>query len=478
MSDKCNFEEKLDKLEKTLNIWRSRDLTILGRINIVKSLALSKLIHVASVLPFPEGFTQKVNTLIYNFIWKDKPPKIKKSTIIGERKAGGLKAPDFIEVNKALKLVWIKRFFSETNATWQIIPSDVLDRYGGALLLNSQYSIKLLELTNLPPFYVQVLQFWQEIRNYTTAEINVQQILKEVIWNNRRIQVNQKSIFYHDWYTKGIITIRDIVDDNNIFLTFSSVKEKFSIETSLYTKYYGIISAIPQEWKKILNSPQAHSNQLPKQWFENPLAVTTKRAYRELIKHKFIAPTSQEKIINQGIKPELLSKLYILPYRSTRESKLIAFQLKIIHNILPTNTVLYKMKIKDSEQCPYCANKKQSMSHLFIDCDLASTFWKTFKTWWKNKTKQEIHLLAAQILYGILKSSENRNLINHLLIIAKYYIFSSYVRNEHFTFVGFLRETYNRYKLENEIAIKHQKQDVFNKKWNVIFQEHRSHLIT
>ena len=30
-SDKCNFEEKLEKLEKTLNIWRSRDLTILGR---------------------------------------------------------------------------------------------------------------------------------------------------------------------------------------------------------------------------------------------------------------------------------------------------------------------------------------------------------------------------------------------------------------------------------------------------------------
>ena len=87
-----------------------------------------------------------------------------------------------------------------------------------------------------------------------------------------------------------------------------------------------------------------------------------------------------------------------------------------------------------------------------------------FKTWWKYKTKQEIYLQAAQILYEILQSSENGNLINHLLIITKYYIFSSYIRNEHFTFVGFLREIYNRDKLENEIAIKHQKQDVFNKK--------------
>ena len=127
----------------------------------------------------------------------------------------------------------------------------MLDHYVGALLLKSQYLMKLLELTNLPPFYIQVLLFWQERRNYATQEIDVQQILKEVIWNNRRIQVNHKSIFYHDWYAKGIITIRDIVDDNNIFLTFTSFKEKFAIETSLYTKYYGIINAIPQEWKKI-----------------------------------------------------------------------------------------------------------------------------------------------------------------------------------------------------------------------------------
>ena len=38
-------------------------------------------ILVASVLPIPEGFAQKVNTLIYTFIWKDKPPEIKKINI-------------------------------------------------------------------------------------------------------------------------------------------------------------------------------------------------------------------------------------------------------------------------------------------------------------------------------------------------------------------------------------------------------------
>ena len=106
-------------------------------------------------------------------------------------------------------MLGLRDFFSETNAAWQIILSDVLDHYGGALLLKSQYSIKLLDLTNLSPFYIQVLLFWQEMRNYASQEIDVQQILEEVIWNNRRIQVNHKSIFfYQDWYAKGIITIK------------------------------------------------------------------------------------------------------------------------------------------------------------------------------------------------------------------------------------------------------------------------------
>ena len=54
--DKLNFHEKLDVLEKTLNNWKRRKLTLLGKVNIVKSVGLSKLISNASVLPAPENF--------------------------------------------------------------------------------------------------------------------------------------------------------------------------------------------------------------------------------------------------------------------------------------------------------------------------------------------------------------------------------------------------------------------------------------
>ena len=51
-----NFDKKLEDLEKILNSWKRRKLTLLGKINIVKTLGLSKLIYNASVLLLPENF--------------------------------------------------------------------------------------------------------------------------------------------------------------------------------------------------------------------------------------------------------------------------------------------------------------------------------------------------------------------------------------------------------------------------------------
>ena len=114
-STKDNFEKKLLSLEKCLNIWSSGDLTLYGKINIIKSLALSKIFFVTSVLSIPNGFADQANKLISNFVWRPKPPKIKRSTMIGEIKHEGLKI-----IKKSLKSSWVKRFLAPEMQSWKI----------------------------------------------------------------------------------------------------------------------------------------------------------------------------------------------------------------------------------------------------------------------------------------------------------------------------------------------------------------------
>ena len=70
LSHKKNFFEKLGSLEKTLSVWSRRDLSIYGRINIVKTLALSKLVFISSVIQIPKNFAAEVNKIMLDFIGK------------------------------------------------------------------------------------------------------------------------------------------------------------------------------------------------------------------------------------------------------------------------------------------------------------------------------------------------------------------------------------------------------------------------
>ena len=66
-----NFQEKLESIETMLNHWSYRTLNLEGRITIVKSLALSKVAHLAIVLPeLDEQQAKRLEDLTLDFTWK------------------------------------------------------------------------------------------------------------------------------------------------------------------------------------------------------------------------------------------------------------------------------------------------------------------------------------------------------------------------------------------------------------------------
>ena len=104
VSGKLNFYEKLDVLEKTLNNWKRRKLNLLGKINIVKSVGLSKLIYNVFVLPVPKNFYDPVNKVTFNFIWDNKIAKIKKKHNYWRTQKRGPKYDRFYVNEQGLKV--------------------------------------------------------------------------------------------------------------------------------------------------------------------------------------------------------------------------------------------------------------------------------------------------------------------------------------------------------------------------------------
>ena len=81
VSEKKNFFDKLGSLKKTLNMWSQRDLSIVGRINIIKTLALKKLVLICSVMNTTKDLSKEINKITFDFIGNHTPAKIKKSTL-------------------------------------------------------------------------------------------------------------------------------------------------------------------------------------------------------------------------------------------------------------------------------------------------------------------------------------------------------------------------------------------------------------
>ena len=135
-----------------------------------------------------------INKIIFRFIWEGKPSKIKRKTIIAEKKRSGLKMIDFEIMERTLKLTWIKRIAEAGDASWKTILNYAVRQFGGIdFLINCDYDVKALNLEQLPEFYCTVLCYWQEFR-YSSDNKEIP-VYDRIIWNNRNIWLDGMTIF-------------------------------------------------------------------------------------------------------------------------------------------------------------------------------------------------------------------------------------------------------------------------------------------
>ena len=150
-------------------------------------------------------------------------------------------------------------------------------------------------------------------------------------------------------------------------------------------------------------------------------------AYSRILDNRYSIPTAEPKILNHGFTKENIHHVYMLSFRIMKEPKVIMFQLKIIHVILPTQYSLFRAGLANHDKCPLCNLESQSSTHMLFTCCKSTSFWIHFTRWWQIKFRQRLNLSESVILYGWHQDSDSNIWItlNYCLIIAKYHIFAT-----------------------------------------------------
>ena len=141
-----------------------KNLTMIGRITVVKTFIIPKITYVATVTPIDKENISKFKRIIYNFILNNRVEKIKRSTLSLNTSEGGLKMIDIDKYIEAIQLTWVKRLISEDQANWKIIPKHYFNKFGENFLLfkmNLDKEKSLPEIKDiLPEFYFQIVKTW------------------------------------------------------------------------------------------------------------------------------------------------------------------------------------------------------------------------------------------------------------------------------------------------------------------------------
>ena len=134
-----------------------------------------------------------------------------------------------------------------------------------------------------------------------------------------------------------------------------------------------------------------------------------------------------------------------MPFAVTNEIKVITFQYKVIHNVLPTRATLYRDGIWESPICNLCKAEEQALHHLLINCTLTIDFWILFQDWWYKKSNETITLSTSHIFYGWHDRTKHWQSLNYCLPIAKFCLFCTSFRGDVLDFQTFLLLIHGKY---------------------------------
>ncbi|KAH3860729.1 hypothetical protein DPMN_023648 [Dreissena polymorpha] len=201
----------------------------------------------------------------------------------------------------AIKCSWVKRYLDNTNTSkWKLLVfyQKILKKYGDSLLFECNISNTILHaIANENIFLSDVLSAWSDV----THNLETKTSSKTILWNNKDITSNNKTLFYKDGFERSIKYVDQLYDYRiKDVYSFDDICYIYGIHSNNFLMYYTLIKSIPIHIKSEINTNNTPCTQT--KFVENILGrknKTNKIFYSLQIK----IPTKNSKTQNKWASP-------------------------------------------------------------------------------------------------------------------------------------------------------------------------------
>jgi hypothetical protein len=328
---------------------------------------------------------------------------------------------------------------------------------------------------NFPDFYWQVLKNWFEVKALTIDYKNAFDIRRESLWLNKNIKVNNKELRGALWHNSGINLVHDILNNAGQFLTANEIETKFNIKCDIL-KYNTLKDAIPQMWRKILKQMKIPTeainfNEITCLKINTKIKpinnIKNKDMYWIFVQNVQVIPIICEKIWNKlKLTTSEWKNIFTTP-KVIRNTKIRAFQYKLLYNLIPCNAYLKKIKRSITDKCDTC-QELDDITHYIYECHEVKTFWDSFARWWKNCSGEVVSINKKTVLVGITENKIKNQSLNACILFAKWHIYKNKLDNSSIFFYKYLCELKYILVIEQAIAMRNNKMNTYTNMWQKI----------
>ncbi len=240
-----NFNNILVKVKNYIQRWKNLKISLQGRISTVKMNLLPRLInyYFFSMLPLslPPGYFKEINSIISKFIWNDKCPRIKLTTLQHTNRAGGLAVPNFELYYWSFQLKALHNWVDpQSTASWRVIEADKVkpnrlqdNLFTGTGLKGDNYKVG--------PVVANSIKIWKTVERRIGGPFKF--CNNTPLWHNFNVVCGNHSFVQPSWSYFGVNTCVDIYDNQGL-CSFQTSITKFCLPASTYFVFLQLCSPL------------------------------------------------------------------------------------------------------------------------------------------------------------------------------------------------------------------------------------------
>ena len=424
-----NWTTKIEQLLQNLTLWSRRNLTLLGKVTIIKTFGISQFIYVMKSIGLPRQVLQRINRILFSFIWgKDFKSgktfeKIKRKTLCRSIEEGGLNMIDITVMQDTFYIRWALKLLTNTNQAWTALPIDSLRSVGGEkVFLCEIHEHRFRGINGIKSeFWREVLQTWL-VHNETgkLLDLKTLRIIDRPIFNNNSVTYKGNTLYLEETINRGIICVQDFVNESQM-ITYEEFLYKIGGFTRANLDYKAIYNALHQ---LDINEEGVDFNNLMGDAWE--VLNRNNKLIRILISEDDKSMAIGHQYWNRKFEHDIFER-YTATITCTKEIKLKELIFKIFHNIYATNFMLQKMKLSPTTECEHCG-ETDYIDHFFVNCVRLNDYWKAVIAWIEKEVGLVVENRLQEKLFGIMKGEKQNykgrkvEIANHVILIAKFSI--------------------------------------------------------